>query len=34
VPQGADGLTVTYDTDALAHLLPPACDFVRTARAE
>jgi hypothetical protein len=34
VPQGADGLTVTCDTDALAHLLPPACDFVRTARAE
>lgn len=29
---GADGLTVRCDTDALADLLPPACDFVRTAR--
>lgn len=34
VPQGADGLTITCDSDVLAHLLPPACDFVRTARAQ
>lgn len=33
-PQGIDGLSVTCDGDALAHLLPPACDFVRTARAD
>lgn len=31
-PEGRDGLTVRHDTDALAHLLPPACDFVRTSR--
>lgn len=34
LPQGIDGVSVTCDSDALAHLLPPACDFVRTARAD
>jgi uncharacterized protein (TIGR02246 family) len=34
IPQGGDGLSMTCDGDALAHLLPPACDFVRTARAD
>lgn len=29
---GADGLVMTCDSDALAGLLPPACGFVRTAR--
>lgn len=29
---GADGITMTCDSDALAGLLPPACGFVRTAR--
>ncbi|MFM9058461.1 MAG: YybH family protein [Planctomycetaceae bacterium] len=29
---GADGLSMTCDSDALAGLLPPACRFVRTAR--
>lgn len=33
-PQGADGLSVSCDSDALADLLPPACEFVRTARSE
>lgn len=31
-PDGADGLVMTCDSDALAALLPPACGFVRTAR--
>jgi uncharacterized protein (TIGR02246 family) len=31
-PQGGDAVAVRHDTDALAHLLPPACDFVRTSR--
>jgi uncharacterized protein (TIGR02246 family) len=34
LPQGIDGVSMTCDSDALAHLLPPACDFVRTARAD
>ena len=29
---GADGLVMTCDSDALAGLLPPACGFMRTAR--
>ena len=29
---GADGLVMTCDSDALAGLLPPACGFARTAR--
>ncbi|MFM7108060.1 MAG: YybH family protein [Planctomycetaceae bacterium] len=29
---GADGLVLTCDSDALAGLLPPACGFTRTAR--
>lgn len=29
---GADGLALSCDSDALAGLLPPACGFVRTAR--
>lgn len=31
-PDGADGLVMTCDSDALAGLLPPACSFARTAR--
>lgn len=31
-PDGADGLVMTCDSDALAGLLPPACGFARTAR--
>jgi uncharacterized protein (TIGR02246 family) len=30
-PAGADGVAVTCDNDALADLLPPACEFLRTA---
>jgi len=31
---GADGLAMTCDSDALAGLLPPACGFLRTTRLE
>ena len=30
-PAGADGVAVTCDNDQLAELLPPACEFLRTA---
>ena len=30
-PAGADGVAVTCDNDQLADLLPPACEFLRTA---
>jgi uncharacterized protein (TIGR02246 family) len=29
---GEDGLSMRCDSDVLAHVLPPACDFLRTAR--
>jgi uncharacterized protein (TIGR02246 family) len=31
-PQAAEGLSITCTDDALADLLPPACEFLRTAR--